>query len=63
MSSTTSNDLIKYAIGAGIAGACIGYLISSKSQEKLTKSSVNNEIDLDKFYEKSQYKLVPLLNR
>ena len=62
-----NNDLLKYTLTASLAGACFGYYISILKQKKEKQSEEgkikNEEINLDKLLDKSQYKLVPLLNK
>jgi hypothetical protein len=65
MSNQTNNsDFIKYLVTAGLAGACVGYFLSSKAKtNKIDQKNTQTIIDLDKFNDKSQFKIVPLLNR
>jgi hypothetical protein len=63
-----NNDLIKYTVTAGLAGLCIGYYVSKLKEIKAAKEDEKRrvkreEINLDKLLDKSQYKLVPLLNK
>ena len=68
-----NSDLIKYTLSAGLAGICIGYYLSSSSSPLKSKNSLlttkssnlqqSTSIDLDKLLERSQFKLVPLLNK